>query len=317
MSRFGPAPRIDATAVRPVYTDLPVPVRERVQRELGGAPVHVGIAGGGFTNGFAALLRSDSGAALFVKAAGPDSLHRPAYEAEARHTAALPAKVPAPRVEFAADVDGWAVTGYEAVQGVPVALPMSPETVRLLLSTWADAVEALNPPPAALRGLAVKTGRSLKAFRDVAAGARPFPLPAPLSGRRDELAALESRIDEVLSSAEIAHTDLRPDNMIVGDGRAWICDWTSPRHMAPWVDTVLLLLTAHADGHDADALFRGHPTAAEVSDEELDTVLAAMSGALLRGWRDRPASLLSPAIDDHMRWSGLAAADWLARRRGW
>ena len=44
---------------------------------------------------------------------------------------------------------------------------------------------------------------------------------------------------------------------------------------------------------------------------------AAITGALLDGWDEAPARIVSPAIHTHMRWAALAAADWLAQRRGW
>lgn len=321
MTRFGTPPSLDATAIRPDYTDLPVPVRRHIARELGGEPDTIRIAGGGYTKGFAARLRSGSGSELFIKAAGPETpMVRDMYREEALVTAALPTELPAPRLRFAADVEAWTIAGFEAVQGEPVTLPMAPETVRLLLDTWADAADVLTPPTDALVdvGIRVKTARSLKSFTSVAAGEQePFPLPPKLQGRIDELAALESAIDAALASDRVSHTDLRVDNMILGRGRAWICDWSKPAYMAPWIDTVNLLLAAHADGHDADSLFRAHRTANGVTDDELDTVLAAIAGACLDGWADRPDNLISPAIDDLMRWTGLAAADWLARRRGW
>lgn len=316
-----PPPVLDATAIRPDYATLPTPVRERIEEALGGTPVSVQLAGGGFTRGFAARLRSDSGAALFIKAAGPQTPQvQTMYRQEARYSAALPPSVPAPAVVFADDVEDWAVTGFEAVQGNAVTLPMTPETVRQLLDTWAEAADALDPPPTALveLGIGVKTGRSLNIFNAVVSGERPpFALPPRLQGRIDELAALEASIDTAIASDRVSHTDLRPDNMLIGDGRAWICDWTSPRYMAPWIDTALMLLTVHGDGHDADSLFWSHPTAVDVGAEQLDTVLAAMTGGLLHGWPDRPENVISPAIDGMMRWSGLAAADWLANRRQW
>ncbi|WP_205327940.1 phosphotransferase family protein [Glycomyces sp. YM15] len=321
MTRFGAPPSLDATANRPSYADLPAPVRHRIARELGDEPDSIRIAGGGFTKGFAARVRSGSGTEYFIKAAGPKTPEVQAmYRQEARYSAALPSGVPAPEVVFTDEVEDWTVTGFEAVQGDPVTLPMAPETVRQLLDAWAQAADALDPPPTALvqLGIGVKTGRSLKAFNAVASGEQPpFALPPRLQGRIDELAAFEAQIDTVIASDRISHTDLRPDNMLIGDGRAWICDWTSPRYMAPWVDTTLMLLTVHGDGHDADSLFWRHPTAVEVTDEQLDTMLAAMTGGLLRGWSDRPENLISPAVDHMMRWSGLAAADWLANRRGW
>lgn len=321
MTDAGPPSALDATAIRPDYATLPTPVRERIEQALGGRPASVRLAGGGFTRGFAARLGSDSGAELFVKAAGPQTPQVQAmYRQEARYSAALPPGVPAPEVVFADDVEDWTVTGFEAVQGDAVTLPMTPETVRQLLDTWAEAADALDPPPTAMveLGIGVKTGRSLHLFNAVASGERPpFALPPRLQGRIDELAALEAPIDAVIAADRISHTDLRPDNMLIGDGRAWICDWTSPRYMAPWVDTTLMLLTVHGDGHDADSLFWNHPTAVGVTDEALDTMLAAMTGGLLHGWSDRPENMISPAIHGMMRWSGLAAADWLANRRQW
>jgi aminoglycoside phosphotransferase (APT) family kinase protein len=321
MTRFGTPPPLDATAIRPAYKDLPVPVRRYIAKELGGEPDTIRVAGGGYTKGFAARLRSGSGPERFVKAAGPGTpIVRDMYRQEARVTAALPPELPAPNVHFTAEIDAWTVTGFEAVQGRPVTLPMTEETVRQLLDTWADAVDALNPPSNALVevGIRVKTGRSLKAFTAVAAGEQEeFPLPPRLQGRIDELAELEGAVDAILVSDRVSHTDLRVDNMILGSDKAWICDWTKPAYTAPWIDTVTLLLAAHAGGHDTEALFWSHPTAADVNPEELDTVLACISGGSLRGWPERPENLISPAIDDLMRWSGLAAADWLANRSDW
>ncbi|HEX2143264.1 MAG TPA: hypothetical protein VHG10_02030, partial [Glycomyces sp.] len=94
-------------------------------------------------------------------------------------------------------------------------------------------------------------------------------------------------------------------------------DWAKVRYMPPWIDTLGLLCAAHGDGHDADGRFWSHPTARDVSGDELDAALAGLTGALLLGWPHAPRRIVSPAIKDHMRWVGLATADWLAERRGW
>lgn len=309
------------TAIRPAYDSLPGVVRRRITTELGSEPTEVAIAGGGFTTGFAARIRASSGAEAFVKAAGPLTPEvREAYRMEARYTAALPPEAPAPAVLFHADVDDWTVTGFEALQGDPVTLPLKPDTLDLMLATWARTVEFINPPPPAwiATGIRPKTADNLSCFQAVAGGAMlPFELPPPLAGRWDELARIESGIDPLLVSNEVTHGDLRPDNMVVGARQAWICDWTKPRRLPAWIDTVCFLTAAHGDGHDADRLFWTHPTAVGVTDEALDTVLAAIAGALLHGWPDAPARVVSPAIKTLMQWNGLATADWLARRRGW
>lgn len=322
MSRFGPAVPYGATAVRASWETLPAFVRDRVVRELGGGPADVRMAGGGFSGGFAARLRAESGAELFVKAAGAD---RPwalaAYRQEARVNPALPEGVPAPRLEFAADFEDWTVLGFEAVDGRAPTLPMSPRDLDLMLDAWADAAAALTPAPRSLLDLGVRAhpiDDKLRQFTGVASGARePFFVPESLRGRVGDLAALESGIDEAMRADAVMHFDLRPDNMILGEDRAWICDWNWVQVHAPWFDTACFLVAAHGDGHDADALFWGHPTAAGVAPEQLDTALASITGYYLGESAGDLIPDVSPYIREHQRWSGLAAADWLAARRNW
>jgi hypothetical protein len=318
-----PAEPLDyaATAIRPAYESLPASVHARIAAELGGEPVAVTVAGGGFTTGFAGRVQSASGAELFIKAAGS---HTPEvhslYRHEALVTAALPPEVRAPAVRFHADIDDWTVIGFEALQGEPFTLPMRPEALDLMLSAWAVAAAALNPPPPELvaTGIRPKTASNLRVFQKIASGEMaPIPLPPKLQGRSAELTSIETGIDRIFVTDQVTHGDLRPDNFVLGRERAWICDWSKPRYTPPWIDTVNVLIVAHGDGHDAERRFWAHPTTAGVTGDELDTVLAAITGALLDGWDEAPVRLVSPAIHDHMRWAALAAADWLAQRRGW
>ncbi|WP_030158139.1 phosphotransferase [Glycomyces sp. NRRL B-16210] len=322
MSRFGPAIPYDATAVRDTWETLPPHVRERVTAELGGAPADIRMAGGGFSGGFAARVRADSGAELFVKAAGSDKAFAlAAYRQEARVNPALPEGIPAPRLEFAADFEDWTVLGFETVEGRAPTLPMTPRDLALMLDAWAEAATHLTPAPKRLLDLgvsAVPIDRNLRRFAAVASGEdEPFPVPPALEGRVDELAELERGIDAAMTADAVMHFDLRPDNMILGADRAWICDWNWVQVHSPWFDTVCLLVAAHGDGHDADALFRAHPTAEGVSGEELDTALTSIAGYYLAQAIDPPIPDVSPYLRAHQRWSGLAAADWLALRRGW
>lgn len=321
--RFQGAAPLDyaATAIRPSYESMPASVRARIAAELGGAPVAVTVAGGGFTTGFAGRVRSASGAELFIKAAGPLTPEvRDAYRDEATVTAALPPEVAAPSMEFHADVDDWTVTGFEALQGRPATLPLRPDDLDRMLEAWAATAKALNPPPPALvaAGIRPKTADNLSVFQKIASGEEaPIALPPKLHGRSAELAAIETGLDRLLVTDQVTHGDLRPDNFFLGRDRAWICDWTKPRYTPPWIDTVNVLIVANGDGHDADRLFWSPPTAEGVTGAELDTALAAITGALLDGWDGAPRTVVSPAIHVHMRWAASAAADWLAQRRGW
>jgi hypothetical protein len=322
MSRFGPTVPYDATAVRATWSTLPPYVQQRITAELGGEPADIRMAGGGFSGGFAARVRSESGAELFVKAAGRDkSWALDAYRQEARVNTALPQGVPAPRLEFAADFEDWTVLGFEAVDGRAPTLPMSPRDLDLMLDAWAQAAAALTPAPQALLDLGVSAlpiADDLRLFSRIAAGeADPFPVPPALQSRIDVLADIESGIDDAMAADSVMHFDLRPDNMIVGADRAWICDWNWVQVHATWFDTACFLVAAHGDGHDADALFWAHPTAAGVTPDQLDTGLASITGYYLARSVEPPIPDVSPHLRAHQRWSGLAAADWLAQRRGW
>jgi hypothetical protein len=322
MSRFGPTVPYDATAIRDTWETLPQPVRERITAELGGAPADIRMAGGGFSGGFAARLRAESGTELFVKAAGGDKTFAlSAYRQEARVNQALPEGVPAPRLEFAADFEDWTVLGFEAVDGCAPTLPMDPRDLALMLDAWAEAAAHLTPAPRQLLDLGVKAhpiDDKLRQFTGVASGTQhPFPVPPALEGRVDELADLESHIEEAMTADAVMHFDLRPDNMIVGAERAWICDWNWVQVHAPWFDTACFLVAAHGDGHDADGLFWSHATAKDVTADQLDTGLAAITGYYLGESAQPPIADVSPYLRAHQRWSGLAAADWIAQRRGW
>jgi hypothetical protein len=322
MSRFGPAVPYDATAVRDSWASLPRYVQDVVVTEFDGEPAEVRMAGGGFSGGFAARVRAESGAELFVKAAGPDQpFSLAACRQESRINPALPQGVPAPRLQFIAEIDDWIVLGFEAVDGRAPTLPMSPRDLDLMLDAWAQAAEALTPAPQQLLDLGVSAlpiDDNLRRFAGMAGGtAEPFPLPPAFEGRVDELAEIESDIEAAMTADAVLHFDLRPDNMILGADRAWICDWNWVQVHSTWFDTVCLLIAAHGDGHDADALFWKHPTAAGVTPDQLDTALASIAGYYLGRSVEAPMAGASPHLRAHQRWSGLAAADWLARRRGW
>ncbi|MGW3646196.1 hypothetical protein [Streptomyces sp. NPDC000878] len=79
---------------------------------------------------------------------------------------------------------------------------------------------------------------------------------------------------------------------------------------------MLLLATAHADGHDATLLFANHPTARGVDGEQLDAALAALSGFFLVSGAQPPADW-SPYIRQRQTWCGEVTLRWLADRRGW
>src|SRR5439155_17726016 len=98
----------EATAHRPSWVDLPPPVRAAIERRVGGTVEVATSAGGGFTNGFAAVV-STRERTEFVKAVS--AVTHPtianSYRTEALINAALPAGVPAPRLRWQEEIGDW------------------------------------------------------------------------------------------------------------------------------------------------------------------------------------------------------------------
>ncbi|MFE9407329.1 phosphotransferase family protein [Streptomyces sp. NPDC006704] len=320
-----PRLQYSSTAVRPYWDDLPRDVRQLISLRLGGVVNAGPSAGSGFTRGFAAVVTADSGP-QFVKAVNSaDSMHiADCYRREALINRALPDEVPAPRLRWHDEQDGWVVLGFDAITGGHLpSEPWQPEELAAALAAWASASEALAEPsePLLLTGL-LPVGESgdFADWRTLAAGTTTtdlLPNWAPLH-LLDTLANLEAGWREATKGDAVLHHDLRQDNILLDTaGSAWICDWNWPCLGASWFDLVLLLATAYADGHDASALFAAHPTTREVADEQLDAALAALSGFFLLSGARPPHAFGSPYLRQHQTWSGEVTLRWLADRRGW
>ncbi|HET8657636.1 MAG TPA: phosphotransferase [Micromonosporaceae bacterium] len=319
-----PAVPYHATAHRPGWAELPAGVRSGIEQRLGAPVAEARSAGGGFTRGFAAVLRTTTGGRAFVKAAPAGTPVAAAYAREAEVTVLLPADVPAARLRWTATVADWYAICLDPVDGHMPRLPWDPAELDAALAAWAAAAAALRHPPPGLLALGLPAFADIAAsdlghWQPIAAHQAPLPgMPGYARGRLDELAALEATLPRhTAGAAGVTHCDLRLDNVLVDPaGRAWICDWNWVCTGPAWVDTAALLVTAYASGLDADGLFAAHPTARAVPAEALDALLAGLAGFWLvqSGWGPSDAS---PALRGHQRWSGEASLAWLARRRSW
>ncbi|MEU1286618.1 phosphotransferase [Kitasatospora sp. NPDC005856] len=318
-----PKPPAGSTAVRPSWSQLPDRVRSLVERRLGGPVAAAPSAGSGFTPGFAAVLYGPQGP-QFVKAANAvsDPVIADCYRREALVNRALPAAVPAPRLRWLDEEDGWVVLGLDAVDGARMPSdPWRPAELAAVLDACTAIAQELGGPGRALLDIGLKPVAEelpLDAWRRLASGERADDLPQWFPRKLIEpLAELESGWAPATVGDSVLHFDLRRDNVLFdGRGRTWVCDWNWPCLGASWLDLTVLLGTAHADGHDASRLFTEHPTARGVAPEQLDTVLAALAGLFLRSGAQPPPPG-SPALRGHQTWSGEVVLNWLSERRGW
>ena len=302
------------TARRLEWSHLPPTVRAAIEQQCG-APVRSATSqNAGFTPGFASVLECEDDSRHFVKAASAvaQRMFADAYREEARKLAALPEAAPAPQLVWSLDVDDWYVLATEYVEARQPRRPWRLPELQLCLDTLIAAVPVLTPPPAEL-GLphASEEFEEWPAYWDHLRTARP-ELP-----HLDEAATLAGRYVDAMTGETLVHTDVRDDNILLTtDGRALLCDWNWPMVGAAWLDSLFLLIGPRGDGLDVARLIAGHPLLSGVPDDEIDIVLALVTGYFLKS-ADDPVPPASPFIRDVQRGQGEVCWAWLAERRGW
>lgn len=302
------------TARRLDWRLLPPQVRALVEQRIGFRVVAADSAGSGFTPGFASVLHGPDGERVFVKAASTQA-QRPfaeAYRAEAATLRALPDGLPVPRLLWSHEDDLWVLLAQEYVDGTPPARPFPRDELDACLNTLELLAERLDGPAA---------GPDLPTFADDFAhflsGWQHVRRFSPAWPHLEEAAALADRVAEATAGTAVVHTDARDDNfLITPDGRAVLCDWNWTVRGAPWIDTVLLLATAHGDGHPVEEILATRRLTRDVPADDVDSLLALVCGYMLE-CRDRPVPNSSPYLRVHARWYSEVCWDWLARRRGW
>ena len=303
-----------ATARRITWTELPSSVRTLIEQRLGGPVVSAASQGSGFTPGFASRLATAGGGRVFVKAASATDAvpFADAYREEARKLRVLlPLGIPAPALRWVEDAD-WVVLCFDDVAGRTPLRPWRHDDIRAALDTVTTMASAMRQAPESL---------ALPSFREEFGGWPGRWARVPPSGvlrrHHDEARRLAVSALQSCGGESVMHSDLRDDNLIVGDdGRVWVCDWNWPVRGSDWVDLVCLLISIRGDGHDADAMLEQHPLAAGVEGDRIDALLALLHGYFAtEGGQDAPP--LSPYLRIHQRWYADVTLDWLANRRGW
>lgn len=306
-----------ATALRPLWADLPQDVRGLVEDRLGVRVVEAVSQGSGFTHGLASRLLLSDGRRVFVKAAQESEepfsgFAASAYREEARKLPLLPPGVPAPRLQWVIDGNGWVVLALDDVHGRPPRRPWHPEELDPVLAELDRTARLLTPTPTGLAG-----ERLVDALADEASYWKELHAD-PLAGAHAQEAGELALAGLSWCDGEgTTHGDLRDDNVLLDrDGQVWFCDWNWPMAGPPWFDTITLLLSARGDDIDTDGLLRRLPLTCDLSADAVDGVLALLAGFWLRVQHD-PVPPTSPWIRVHQAWYAHVAYGWLAQRRGW
>ena len=300
------------TSRRLEWSLLPPMLRRLIEDRLGSPVVRADSCGAGFTPGMASVLTGADGRKTFVKAASKKA-QKPfadSYREEIRRLRGLPRGLPLPPLLWSHEDDLWVVLALEYVDGATPARPWRRPQLDACLDTLEVVADALTPPRMTLATFAEDCAQYLSGWGHLRRTSPGWP-------HLEEAATLAGRFADVTAGNTLVHTDARDDNFLVTtDGRALLCDWNWPTVGAAWIDTVLLLISAHGDGLDADAVLAERRLTRDVDPEHIDVLLALVCGYFLEN-RDHPVPNSSPYIRVHARWYSEVTWAWLAQRRGW
>jgi Ser/Thr protein kinase RdoA (MazF antagonist) len=304
---------VSASKRRPLWSELPEPVRAEVERLAHGRVVSAQNCPGGYSPGFASRLRLADGRGIFVKAMDADHWPFEAqfHRAEAGVAAALPAGIAAPAFLGSFENHGWVVLAFENVNGAEPAQPWQLDDMRRV----AAAIDELSTirAPRTLGDYHPRLGGWADKLRDPDRS-RPLTAYSPWAAALlPRLATLEQRGIAVAQGSSLVHFDLFSHNILVTPDRVVFVDWPHARRGAPFVDLVITLSSAAGDEVDPESVMREYQRRRQVDPADVTAVLAAHAGFCVAGALAKvPAELKPIAAAKHRL--GESALAWLEKR---
>jgi Phosphotransferase enzyme family len=295
------------------WAQLPRPIQASICALVGGEVVAAENCPGGFSPGLAARLRLADGSRRFVKAIDggqwPSQVRM--YRAEMQVAGALPPAAPAPRFLGSLDDGRWTILAFECIDGREPSQPWRPADLERVVRAARDlaAVPAPSDLPADHQRLGGWTDLAAsRVRRSLLAESVPWA-----AARLNLLIELETAGLAAARGSSLVHFDLFAHNILLTDSGVLFVDWPYARPGAVFVDVVMLLASAAADGIDPEPFLRASGLADQASAFAIDGLLAAHAGACLTVALRSPEPGLEP-IYSAKRALGEAALTWLRHR---
>ncbi|MGS2645453.1 phosphotransferase family protein [Streptosporangium sp. G12] len=242
--------------MKPQWDDLPSSARHTVEQQIGQVLKAESVTKG-LMPGIAARLHAEDGGTVFLKAVSTASPAASLYERERRVGTVLPPGLPAPRLRWSGEVEGWIVLLHEYVDGRDADLSPGSPDVPLVLDTLAVLNEALTPCPGDVPDVAA----NIAMLQAKAARLLTLP-PEELPHRAMYETALDKLSPDALDGDTLLHYDLHSGNFRIDDGRPYVIDWAFAARGAAWIDAVMLAPRFIEAGHtpeQTEALFAQVP----------------------------------------------------------
>ncbi|MFD4987484.1 phosphotransferase [Streptomyces sp. NPDC058374] len=298
------------------WHDLPQDVRRRVEEQLGAPVTGVDTVTGGFSAGFAGVVRTARGP-VFLKATSEtvNSHGRALYRQEHRACRLLVATRAPVGFLWGFDHREWTVLAFRAVSGEicgPGWPPAQLDAVLRLLR------ETRTTAPAGLPTVTRLLGDTFDAWSVLADDPAFDAWPTDTTGAEllppHQWAALAERARQAFTGDELLHADLRADNILWTGTGPVLVDWAYACRGAAAFDPVYLLLeVARADGRPPERQLAQVVTAYGCAHADATALLAAFGGWFT--WMSRmPPIPALPTLRDFQKDMARAAIAWAAAR---
>jgi aminoglycoside phosphotransferase (APT) family kinase protein len=304
------------TSGRLQWTDVPLPLRARLEDALGALVTDTVTPAGGFGHQLAAALRLADGRRVFVKAAPDDDPLTAANIHEAAVLEALPTGAPAPELLGIYRAADWTAVVIAHLDGPhPDLSPASGDAEQ----TWALLDKLTSSPAPAPYAAAVSATPSTVAGLhgwDELLSAPPADLAPAARAHLPQLAELEAAWPALAHGTRIVHGDLRADNMVRDHHRGvTFVDWAHATTGPACIDAASLAPQLVLAGHtpaDIARLLRDHPATA-TSPDTTTAFLAALTGHWHHNAR-KPAPPGAPGLRAYQQRAAAAGLALLSYR---
>jgi hypothetical protein len=301
------------------WQEVPLSVRQGIERLLGAPVVRADTQPGGFSPGLAARVLTSDGHRFFVKAGGsePNPATPGYYRAEAAISGALPPHASIPRLLATYDRSGWVALIFEDVDGRPPRLPWVRTELDKALAALHELARSLTPSPVRAPTAKTTLAATFTGWRNLLAAPELAALLDDWSRRHlRELAAEEPGCGAAASGDTLAHLDIRADNLIMSPDRVYVVDWPHASVGAAWLDLLLMLPSvAMQHGPDPWEIFEADPLAATADSDAVTLLVAGVAGFYLHRSL-LPAPPGGSNVREFQRLQGHYALSWLKQRMG-
>ena len=289
-----------------------------LQERLGAQVVEAVTQPQGFSPGLAARLLLSDGRRVFLKAvsdkANPDTpgIHR----REARVLAALPERVPAPRLLWAFDELGWVALCLEDIDGRHPGEPWTDADLDLIVAAVEEMSRDLTPSPVATQQTVPEFfARTVNGWR-IALERKENRLDPWELRNLARLVDLEARAPALTAGDGLVHCDIRADNLLIAGDRVYVLDWPWARTGAAWIDLVAMAPSVEMQGGPACESFLQRLDLRGISREAIDAVVCSLAGYfVVRALEPAPQGI--PTVRAFQAAQGRVAEAWLRERTGW